>query len=127
MDWPQSLCSRSGLGLEMALGALERIPFRVCPEAVLGAVEGYWMEGMPCKGGSCWLWTPLLELRVAHTLPRDLDPDSPELSAGLARAEVLGGLLVWSPHLSEEQMGLHVSPGACRPLSLAVLSGVLVL
>lgn len=24
----------------MALGALERIPFRVCPEAVLGAGEG---------------------------------------------------------------------------------------
>ena len=69
----------------------------------------------------------MLELRVAHTLPRDLDPDSPELSAGLARAEVLRGLPVWSPHLSEEQMGLHVSPGACRPLSLAVLSGVLVL
>lgn len=30
------------------------------------------MEGRPCRGGSYWLWTLLLELRAAHTLPRDL-------------------------------------------------------
>lgn len=28
-------------------------------------------------------------------------------------------LPVRSPHLSEEQMGFHVSVGACRPISLA--------
>ena len=77
------------------------------------------MEGRPCRGGSCWLWNLLLELRVAHTLTRDLGPGFPELSAGLARAEVLRGLLLWSPHLSEEQMGLYVSLGARRPISLA--------
>lgn len=73
------------------------------------------MEGRPCRGGSCWLWTLLLKVRAAHTL----GPGSPELSAGLARAEVPRGLLVRSPHLSEEQMGFHVSVGACRPISLA--------
>lgn len=77
------------------------------------------MEGRPCRGGSYWLWTLLLELRAAHTLPRDLGPGFPELSADLARAEVLRGLLLWSPHLSQEKMGLHVSLGARRPISLA--------